>query len=397
MDKEQKKLAVIVACFYSYSYNTRLKYIEKALIEQGYKCIFIVSDFDHRTKQYVVNEKNNIRVVHTISYKKNISVRRLLSHMKFAKKSFILAESLHPDLIYVGSPPNSNVKWFSRFNRHKAAPKIVLSVSDVWPETFPVDNRKKRLLLPAFSLWSRIRNNYLSFYDGIIFECDLFHDYLRGFCKDVKTKTVYMAKEDTLNYESKSIVYEEAVNFTEIVFAYIGSLNNIVDIDLIIKLLNQVNQKRRTRLVIIGNGEKTDLLVDLCHSIGIEVTDYGVIFDDKEKEKVLRTCHYGLNIMKPSVFVGATMKSLEYLYFGLPLINTIEGDTHRLINDRHCGLNISHDNVSCISEEIVNMNSNDYLEMCSNSREVFFDYFSEKAISKQLNDFFKNVEQGERR
>ena len=61
-------------------------------------------------------------------------------------------------------------------------------------------------------------------------------------------------------------------------------------------------------------------------SAGAEVFYHGKVFDSKEKNRIFETCHYGLNIMKDSVFVGLTMKSMDY-FEGLPIINNIQGDT----------------------------------------------------------------------
>ena len=59
-----------------------------------------------------------------------------------------------------------------------------------------------------------------------------------------------------------------------------------------------------------------------------------------EKINILAPCDYALNIMKDNVSVGLTIKSIDYLSYGLPLINNIKGDTWKLINDEKIGLNI---------------------------------------------------------
>lgn len=48
-------------------------------------------------------------------------------------------------------------------------------------------------------------------------------------------------------------------------------------------------------------------------------------------------------MMKPEVTVGLTMKSVEYLYWGLPLLNTIGGDTWRFIEESQAGFNCAED------------------------------------------------------
>ena len=45
--------------------------------------------------------------------------------------------------------------------------------------------------------------------------------------------------------------------------------------------------------------------------------------------------------MKNSVFVGLTMKSMDYFEGGLPIINNIHGDTWDMIDENGIGVNIS--------------------------------------------------------
>ena len=67
---------------------------------------------------------------------------------------------------------------------------------------------------------------------------------------------------------------------------------------------------------------------------------HGKIYDAKEKQKIFDQCHYGLNIMKASVFVGLTMKSMDYFEAGLPVINNIHGDTWDIIEREKIGVNL---------------------------------------------------------
>lgn len=378
-----EKTAVIIACFYSYSYGTRLQYIQNELEKLGYKCIFLVSDFDHRTKSEYRIAKENIVLIHTKPYVKNLSVKRMISHYDFAHKAFKETQKLNPDLVYVGSPPNSNVMFFGRYKKKFPSAKVILSVSDMWPETFPVSNSLKRVLSPFFSIWAAIRNISLKYYDGILFECDLFKQYLQSFYPNIPASTIYMSKKDSLCYGEELNINKE---YTEDIasFVYVGSLNNIVDVDLIVELLEKINNRKKTVLHIIGGGEREEFLVSSCKQYGIEVVCHGILYDDKEKEKILRKCQFGLNIMKSSVFVGATMKSLEYLYFGLPMINNIMGDTNKIINEYDCGFNIDPNNIDLVVEKICSITIDKHKELSENARNVFLRNFSETSVNNKI-------------
>lgn len=385
-----RKKAVIIACFYSYSFNTRLGYFEKVLNEMGYDSIILAADFDHRSKSYFINQKDNVQLVHVRSYMKNISLDRMFSHIEFAKRAFRVAIKIKPDLLYVGSPPNSNVKVFSKFKDRCPKTKVLVSVSDMWPETFPVKSIIKTVLKPIFSTWAGWRNRNLRKYDGIIFECDLFKDYLTKYFKGVPAKTIYMAKKDCLDYEHggwhRNLEIEQ-----EIGFAYIGSVNNIIDIDMIVDLLVCINQTRKAKIVLLGNGEKVKELLLKCAQNNIKVENYGSVFEDLEKERILQECHFGLNIMRNTVFVGATMKSLEYLYFGLPLVNTIGGDTNHIVEQCGCGINLTKQNIKHVSKCIVELSTENYEQMNKNARTVFQTYFSEQSVYSSIKLFLEEI------
>ena len=48
---------------------------------------------------------------------------------------------------------------------------------------------------------------------------------------------------------------------------------------------------------------------------------------------------FGINMMKPGICVGLTMKSIDYFCYGLPLINNIPGDTWKLVEKEQIGIN----------------------------------------------------------
>ncbi|WP_249869219.1 hypothetical protein [Oceanobacillus saliphilus] len=92
-------------------------------------------------------------------------------------------------------------------------------------------------------------------------------------------------------------------------------------------------------LHIIGDGEKKEELIDCAKLSGATVIYHGKIYDQNKKQQIFDCCHYGLNIMKDSVFVGLTMKSIDYFEAGLPIINNIRGDTWDLVEKHGIGIN----------------------------------------------------------
>ena len=97
----------------------------------------------------------------------------------------------------------------------------------------------------------------------------------------------------------------------------------------------------RVELHIIGDGEKRKALIDAAKAAGANVIFYGKVYDRTAKQMIMDQCHAGLNIMKKSVFVGLTMKSMDYFECGIPIINNIKGDTWQFVDEYGIGVNIN--------------------------------------------------------
>ena len=80
------KNAVIISPNDSYSYHVRIKYLEKWLSEEGYNVLVLSSDFDHRSKTKYQTKRGNLELIHVPTYKKNVSLSRIVSHIVFSKK-----------------------------------------------------------------------------------------------------------------------------------------------------------------------------------------------------------------------------------------------------------------------------------------------------------------------
>lgn len=371
--------AVLVNCFDTYE-NNRVKLVKKYLISKGYEVTIIQSDFSHFHKVHLNKAKSDVISVETSPYKKNLSIERLISHYKFSKEAFKIVENLEPDLIYALIPPNFLAKFAAAYKKKNPKVELVLDLIDLWPETMPLPIKKT--IFPL-SLWSRLRDNYLKYSDLIITECDLYQEVLYDVLKDLRVKTLYLAKEEIgLNVNPQ-------LNKEEINLAYLGSINNIIDIPKITKIIEAILRIKPVTLNIIGDGEKKEELIFAVENIGAKVVDYGKIFNHIEKQHIFDKCHFGLNIMKSTVCVGLTMKSIDYFQHGLPIINNIPSDTAKLVDKYGIGINILN------SEDIVKNINHDNLNKISKSREVVFDVFqanfSVKAFNKRMEEIFSEI------
>lgn len=370
---------MIVSAFDTYE-EIRIKYLKKYFEKKEFEVKCVVSDFSHRFKKFRI-ENNECTSIKTLPYKRNLSFKRLYSHVKFSGDVFKVAEKYKPDILYVIIPPNSLAYYCGKFKKNHNHTKLIFDIFDLWPETMPLGKMKNLLKCP-FNIWKDIRNNNLKYADYVITECDLYQEVLKNKLVNLNSSTLYLCKEE----QEKSLIEELECSMLNI--CYLGSINNIIDIDMIENVLVAINQYKKVVFHIIGDGESCSKFIDTMREGDIEVIYHGKVFDEKEKKIIMSKCHFGLNIMKESVVVGLTMKSIDYFEAGLPILNTIKADTYKLVKEYQCGYNFNENNKEEVVQAILLLNNEQIIKMKYRSKQVYLEKFSENAFYVQLETIF---------
>ena len=321
---------VIINCFDTYEHRVDL--LHDVLTEEGHRVSVLTSDFRHFEKVRRTEPKTDYVFFEAQPYKKNLSFQRIRSHVKLSRRIFgyLSAQDGPIDLIWVLVPPNSFVKDAAEYKKSHAHTKVIFDLIDLWPETMPVGSVKS--VFP-FTVWRDLRDKNIKCADAVVTECALYQDRLKDVLDGIRTETLYLARPLS-EYVPHLDLPDDRFSL-----CYLGSINNIIDIDGIRRIILELKDKKPVTLHIIGDGERKDELISAAEQAGASVVFHGKVYDRGEKQRIFDSCHYGLNIMKESVCVGLTMKSMDYLEFGLPMINNIHGDTWDIIGKENIGYN----------------------------------------------------------
>lgn len=358
--------AVIVNCSDTFEYRVDMVY--DCLKNMGWQIEVIASDYMHIEKKKRVIDKADYISVNTIPYKKNISLKRLYSHYDFAKKAKKLLADKSFDLLYLVVPANSVATIAKKYKENKNV-KIIIDIIDLWPESLPIKGTDKF----PFSMWANVRNENLKYADYIITECDLYRQKLKKVLAGKKVETIYWChKNNHREYVPTSTLSNE------LTLCYLGSVNNIIDIPRIGEIVQELAEKQSVTVKLIAAGEKKQELIAVLKTSGAKVVDCGKVYEYDKKKEIIDTCHYGINIMKSTVNVGISMKSIDYLEMGLPIINSLEGDLGRIIEENSCGVNTFDE--ECISQ-ISNYSDKN---MRQNSANVYREKFSSQVFNENL-------------
>ena len=140
------KHAFIITAYYNYDYPIRVKYLIKYLESKKIKVTIVSADFDHRNKEYYNPENKEILLIHVPAYSKNLSVKRIFSHIVFSEKCKNICEKIQPDLIYAITPPNFMFKTLCLVKKNRPNMKLIYEIEDLWPETIPLSLNTKKIL-----------------------------------------------------------------------------------------------------------------------------------------------------------------------------------------------------------------------------------------------------------
>lgn len=339
--------ALVITCYESN--EERVNCVIEAFKKINVEVKAISTNFLHKIKEKRTTHFKDYTYIPTIKYYRNMSLMRLISHAQFASDAFLLTKDYKPDVIWLIAPCNSLIKQANKYKKKNKDVKIIVDMIDMWPESLPISFNKNAFPL---SIWRNVRTKNIKCADYLVTECDLYQEIL---------KKEYNGKITTIHWARNSSAVHSVLDLPkdEIGLCYIGSINNIIDIDKICTIIKSIDKK--VILHIIGVGEKKDKLVQDANKI-CRVIDYGETYDSRIKEEVLSKCHAGLNIYKDNLYIGLTVKSIDYFQHGLPIINNIKGDTWEIIDKNKIGINVSDDTV---------ISSNDIIELRNNSIKIY--------------------------
>ena len=369
---------VIVSCF---AVSHRLEYIEQTMKELGYDVKIIVADFNHKEKKKIINKNNDYTYINTKKYKRNMSFQRIYSHYNFSKKVVKELKRFNPDIIYSMIPPNFLSKYIIKYKKKNKRVKVIFDIIDLWPETIP-NNKLKKILAIPFKYWSNLRNKNLKDADFVITECELYKKCLRN---ELPKNTT------TIHLVDKYFGYKDSIKEEIIQIAYLGSINNIIDIDLIINILNEIKQYKSIKIHIIGEGESRQEFIEKLKENEIQYQYYGKVFEDNSKYNIFNKCQFGINVMKESTCVGLTLKSIDYFKFGLPIINNIKEDTMKIVEKYDVGFNIKESNLEEIALCISRMKKEEFIQMKENVSNMYKKEFEIEILKNKIKDIMEKI------
>ncbi len=305
----------------------------KAFVKAGHRVIYWTSSFSHTGKVMrqlpgtIKLDGIEVRVIPTMPYEKNISLRRIRSHRDYAKKWQELAlkpDVPRPDVIIVSTPPLATGEVARHLARHFGA-KLVVDIQDAWPETFyQVVPRFMRGMAPLlFAPMVKSVKKLLGAADLVTAVSTRYVERARHLGR--ADAQLFYHGIDLQNWGKSPIrpVKDEPQ------LAYIGGLGANYDLMTVLKALEKMPN---VKLAIAGAGEQAASLriYVQCNGLSDRVTFHGYL-EDYEIHELLQSAAIGIVPLSESSWVGVPYKFADYTAENLAVLSSLKGETDALL------------------------------------------------------------------
>lgn len=280
--------------------------MSEAFVKAGHEVVLWTSDFNHTTKRKRAAVANGeeverrggepkLRLIKTLPYSKNVSLRRIVSHLAYAfswwRAGNATPKDERPDLIILSTPPicTGLVAWWWK---KKWGTKVVLDIMDLWPETFE-RVAPKWVLKPMKKLADFIRSradlvtSVAEAYPGATFYHGISVDQARG-----------QVQRDG----------------RELRIVYIGNTGITYDLKTVEAAVSKI---KGATFEIAGPGYK--------------------YLNKEELEEFLAKADIGVVPMAPESCVGVPYKFADYAKAGLAIVSSLGGESAALMKKYGAG------------------------------------------------------------
>lgn len=387
---------VIIANFcrdFSESDNGRFMYLCKELSKEN-NVEIITSDFSHGEKKHkvklTVKWPFKITFLHEPGYKKNISVKRFISHHKWGKEvKKHLEGRKKPDVIYC-AVPSLTAPAFAADYCKKNNVKFIVDIQDLWPEAFQMVFNPPLFNRIIYAPFKRLADKIYSSANKICAVSDTYAKRaLSVNSKHEEGHVVFLGTNlDTFdkNVEENRVEKPEG----EIWLAYCGTLGASYDLTCVIDALSIINESGRAtpKFIVMGDGPRRTEFEEYAKKKNVSCTFTGRLLYPKMCG-LLCSCDMTVNPIVAGSAGSIINKHGDYAASGLPVINTQECQEYRnLVDEYQMGFNCQNGNSKEMADRIVQLIENSKLRenMGRNSRRCAEEKFDRKTSYQLLID-----------
>lgn len=351
----------------------RMSQWKKQFEDIGYKVDFFTSDFEHQRKRKITEvESGYILLKSYFSYKNNISLKRLINHFFVAISLSKQLLNYKTDVIIVSYPTIWTAFVTVLYGKFQNV-KIIVDVRDKWPDIFIKSYFSKLLLWPLFLIKK-----------FVFYNCSTLISISPGYLKWAFPNTETLQKNILPLIPNSVVKYERTLN-KSINLIFVGSLGETYDLDIIFLIHDELlKYGLNFNIIIAGDGPRyKELKIKSSTTKNIKILGW---LNENQLIENFKKAHFGLMLYYKNSPQGWPNKLLEYIAHGLPILNTLHGESWDLIESQNIGFNFSKNNINELVNYINQMvnNVDDYKQCSINCYSLIDDQFSNETNFKKL-------------
>ena len=401
MDKTDNKGKVgIIACALALPGEkgySRFAYLAKFLQERGYAVDLYTSTFNHWEKAQrdpgkidaIQNTVNyNIILVDEPGYKKNIDIRRILSHKKLAKnavaKLYANNEKERYDLLYVIIPDNGLAASVTKFGNDHHIP-VIIDIEDLWPESMEMVMHIPIITDILYHPYKKHAKYAYTHANAFIGTSDEYRDKPLEYGAEAKfpRETVYVGSElEVFDAGVQKYSGEIIKPDNEFWIIYAGTLGTSYDIDTLVKAMQKLYEDgyNDIHVKILGGGPLKEKFETTADERKCNVEFLGYQPYEKMAAYLVKS-DITINSFVKKAAQSIVNKIGDYLAAGKPMINTCSSKEFRdKVEKDGFGLNVEAENVDALAEVILKLYKDPSLrkQMSERARKIAEEQFDRK-------------------
>jgi glycosyltransferase involved in cell wall biosynthesis len=350
----------------------RTGYLAKELLRRGHTVTWWTGAYEHQSKSYInegktkekLNSGLNLRYLNSVPYKRNISLKRIVSHLSVAAdfKKRAQQEKHKPDIVVSALPEHNLAYQALRFGVKNNIP-VIVDVRDYWPD-FIVRVFKNKFL-KAMARLVLVRDFRRANY--VFKNADVLVSMMQSMLKWAQDKvnrcsapddTVFyigskrLKSSDNRNVKSVLTKIEEQIR-GKFVVLYLGTFTKIHNPAPLIKAARLINDntdlEENIHFVLAGKGNYEEYIRQLAGDTpNIHFTGW---LEQKDIARVLELSDIGVIPIK-SEFGFFPNKAFGYFSGGLPVLSSTIGEFHEFIHKHKVGKSFDYDDTEKLAQEI---------------------------------------------
>ncbi len=386
----------------------RMGMIAEELSRRNHDVTWFSSTFDHfkkvqlYDKDTIIDVKKNyhIYLIHALTYKKNISVQRIIHYKRIAQKFRKISKTINkPDLIYVAFPTIDYATEAIRYGKKYNVP-VVIDIRDLWPDIFYHNLPKYlRIIATPYIKWLNYKTKKImknAFAINAVSEAVLYWGLEKGKRNKGKYDQYFYIGYDKKNNENIEVTknIENLIEKDKFNISFFATINNQFDYEKVAELAKNLEKRDKDVIInICGNGPQMEKLKELIKGVS-NVRLLGWVENDT-LTYILQNSKMGLAPYKNTFDfqMGVSNKFAEYISYGLPIILTSEGYMKKLLEENKCGMSTKDMNKMCDFIIELKNSPEEYKNMSNNALNLYQEKFVAEKIYQELVNYLEKIKE----